>query len=89
MGPYGALFRCQEDYGGIWCTVPCGSDRPARRSDSTSFLILPPNPIKLNKTITAIKPPTLLLCICACGRRGNTCHSTQRMLFFLSHFLPA
>lgn len=91
MGPYSALFRCQEDYGGIWCTVLCGSDRPARRSDSTSFLILPPNPIKLNKTITAIKIPNSFIVFMCMWQKGKYMpqYTEDAFFFFLSHFLPA
>lgn len=81
MGPYSALFRCQEDYGGIWCTVLCGSDRPARRSDSTSFLILPPNPIKLNKIITAVKPQPFY-CVYVHMAEGEIHATVHRGCFF-------
>lgn len=84
MGPYGALFRCQEDYGGIWCTVPCGSDRPARRSDSTNFLILPPNPIKLNNNSN--KTPNPFIVYMCMWQKGKYMPQYTEDAFFFESF---
>lgn len=72
----------------IWCTVLCGSDRPARRTDSSSFLILPPNPINLNKPITETKPPNPFIVFMCMWQKGKytpqyLCGG-ERMLFLES-----
>lgn len=84
MGLYSALFKCQEDHGSIWCTVLCGSGQACQK-DSSSFLILPPNPINLNKPITATKTPNPFIVFMCMWKNGKympqyLCDG-QRMLF--------